>query len=52
MVKYLIINIFHFVPGVPRVKMERWNALPGWTHKLTLRLIESSSCTQLVKGLG
>ena len=40
--------MFHSVPGVPRVKMERWNALPVWTHELALRLVESYGCTRLV----
>jgi len=28
--KYLIISMFHSVPGVPRIKMER---LSAWVHK-------------------
>jgi hypothetical protein len=25
-------SVFHSVPGVPRVKMERWNAMDGFPH--------------------
>ncbi|MDB5089061.1 MAG: Peptidase family S33-like protein [Mucilaginibacter sp.] len=50
--KLLIMSVFHNVPGVPRAKVERWNALPAWIHKLALLLIQSYGCTRLEKWFG